>query len=339
MAPCDNPRFRDRRAAREAACRRKDPAPCASPSCCSRSPSPFPRSPRRSSASRRPRTCRASPTRSTARSRTSFATRRSSSRSPPSCAATSSRCLRATTSRTRPWSGAISCTLAQLDYLEGRNDAALARLDAIKALEEKPADKLMSGFTLRALIGAQKATGTRSGEAYARRGRQAHARVARCDALRGGAERSARVQGRRGDHGRAADHRRAARAPATDRRQVGLAVVGLRALPSSARATGCCTSCRSSRRSSAPPRPTSRPTRSTSRRSGASGTSRFPRAPGYAPVNDRGVGQRRGHEALRRPAAAGRRQARRDRLRPLREAREHRAACPSPASSRAGCRR
>ncbi len=38
-------------------------------------------------------------------------------------------------------------TLAQLDYLEGRNDAALARLDAIKALEEKPADKLMSGFT------------------------------------------------------------------------------------------------------------------------------------------------------------------------------------------------
>ena len=37
-------------------------------------------------------------------------------------------------------------TLAQLDYLEGRYDDALKRLDRISELEEKPADKLLSGL-------------------------------------------------------------------------------------------------------------------------------------------------------------------------------------------------
>jgi subtilisin family serine protease len=59
-------------------------------------------------------------------------------------------------------------TLAQLDWLDGRGDAALARLDAIRALEEKPADKLLSGLTLRALIAAEKATGSRTSEAFRR---------------------------------------------------------------------------------------------------------------------------------------------------------------------------
>jgi hypothetical protein len=45
-------------------------------------------------------------------------------------------------------------TLVQLDFLLGRYDAALAGSDAIRALEEKPADKLLSGLRLRAMVGA-----------------------------------------------------------------------------------------------------------------------------------------------------------------------------------------
>ena len=58
-------------------------------------------------------------------------------------------------------------TLAQLDFLEGKHDAALKRLDAIKALEEKPSDKLLSGTTMRSLIAAAKASPPGS-EAYRR---------------------------------------------------------------------------------------------------------------------------------------------------------------------------
>src|SRR5688500_13417495 len=47
-------------------------------------------------------------------------------------------------------------TLAQLDYLEGRYDDAMLRVDRIRALEEKPADKLISGLTLRAMIMAER---------------------------------------------------------------------------------------------------------------------------------------------------------------------------------------
>jgi len=56
--------------------------------------------------------------------------------------------------------------LAQLDWLAGNVDGALARAERIKALQEKPADKLMSGLQLRAMIGAQKKVGNRDSDAY-----------------------------------------------------------------------------------------------------------------------------------------------------------------------------
>ena len=56
--------------------------------------------------------------------------------------------------------------LAQLDYLDGNLDAAQQRVDAVRALQEKPADKLLSGLTLSAMIAAQKAGAAASSEAY-----------------------------------------------------------------------------------------------------------------------------------------------------------------------------
>jgi hypothetical protein len=56
--------------------------------------------------------------------------------------------------------------LAQLDWLAGNVDSALAHAERIKALQEKPADKLMSGLQLRAMIGAQKKVGDRDSDAY-----------------------------------------------------------------------------------------------------------------------------------------------------------------------------
>jgi hypothetical protein len=57
--------------------------------------------------------------------------------------------------------------LAALDFLDGRYDAALARADQVKALQEKPADKLLSGLRLRAMatVAKSQAVGT---EAYQR---------------------------------------------------------------------------------------------------------------------------------------------------------------------------
>ena len=57
-------------------------------------------------------------------------------------------------------------TLAQLDVLEGRYDDALKRSDQIKALQEKPADKLLSGMQLRSMLGARQAAGGFGTEAY-----------------------------------------------------------------------------------------------------------------------------------------------------------------------------
>lgn len=56
--------------------------------------------------------------------------------------------------------------LAQLDWLAGNDASALARAERIKALQEKPADKLMSGLQLRAMIGAQKKAGNRDTDPY-----------------------------------------------------------------------------------------------------------------------------------------------------------------------------
>jgi subtilisin family serine protease len=57
--------------------------------------------------------------------------------------------------------------LAQLDWLAGNAGSALERIARIRELQDKPADKLMSGLQLRAMIGAEKQAGNRTSEAYA----------------------------------------------------------------------------------------------------------------------------------------------------------------------------
>jgi subtilisin family serine protease len=55
--------------------------------------------------------------------------------------------------------------IAILDYLDGRYDAALARAEEVRALQDKPADQMLSGLRLRAMAAAAKAQGP-SGEAF-----------------------------------------------------------------------------------------------------------------------------------------------------------------------------
>ncbi len=57
-------------------------------------------------------------------------------------------------------------SLVQLDFLAGNYDAALAGADAVRALEEKPADKLLSGLRLRAMVAAAKQSGQINTPAY-----------------------------------------------------------------------------------------------------------------------------------------------------------------------------
>ncbi len=56
--------------------------------------------------------------------------------------------------------------LAQLDMLDARYDAALAHAAQVKALEEKPADKLISGISIRAFVTGVRANPDRSSPAY-----------------------------------------------------------------------------------------------------------------------------------------------------------------------------
>ena len=56
--------------------------------------------------------------------------------------------------------------LALLDYLDGNYDEALQRAGRIKELQEKPAEKLLSGMQLRAMIEAQRKEGSATSEAY-----------------------------------------------------------------------------------------------------------------------------------------------------------------------------
>ncbi len=56
--------------------------------------------------------------------------------------------------------------LAQIAWLEGRPDVALATSNRIRELQEKPADKLMSGLQLRAMAEARRAAGNTDSEAY-----------------------------------------------------------------------------------------------------------------------------------------------------------------------------
>lgn len=51
-------------------------------------------------------------------------------------------------------------TLLQLDVLEGKDAAALARVETIRALQDKPADKLLTGVQVRAIVEARQASGT-----------------------------------------------------------------------------------------------------------------------------------------------------------------------------------
>jgi len=56
--------------------------------------------------------------------------------------------------------------LAQLDMLDGDYTAALARVGQVKALEDKPADKLLSGITTRAIVAGVRANADRTSAAY-----------------------------------------------------------------------------------------------------------------------------------------------------------------------------
>lgn len=60
----------------------------------------------------------------------------------------------------------IQSELAQLDMLDGKYKDALARIDQIKTLEEKPADKLLSGVTTRAVVTGIRADPNRTSAAY-----------------------------------------------------------------------------------------------------------------------------------------------------------------------------
>jgi subtilisin family serine protease len=57
-------------------------------------------------------------------------------------------------------------TLAALDMLEGHDDAARGRLDEIKALEEKPAAKALSGLITRSILDARRESGDPNSPAY-----------------------------------------------------------------------------------------------------------------------------------------------------------------------------
>ncbi len=58
--------------------------------------------------------------------------------------------------------------LARLDILEGKDQDALRRLDEVRALEDKPAQKLTSGLMLRAMLEARATYKDRTSPAYRR---------------------------------------------------------------------------------------------------------------------------------------------------------------------------
>jgi len=57
---------------------------------------------------------------------------------------------------------------ARLDLLDGRYDEALKGTAAVRELEEKPANKLLSGTTLRAIVEARRKVGDMTSDAYRR---------------------------------------------------------------------------------------------------------------------------------------------------------------------------
>jgi len=70
--------------------------------------------------------------------------------------------------------------LAQIDFLEGRYAEAAKRAEEIRALEEKPADKLVSGMGIRTMVAAEAKVGNVTSEAYRQEvGRQIAAELAK----------------------------------------------------------------------------------------------------------------------------------------------------------------
>ena len=57
-------------------------------------------------------------------------------------------------------------SLIQLDYLEGRFDVALKGVATVRDLQDKPADKLLSGIQIKTYIDAQKQAGNATSDAY-----------------------------------------------------------------------------------------------------------------------------------------------------------------------------
>ena len=57
-------------------------------------------------------------------------------------------------------------TLLQLDVLDGRDADALARIETLRALQDKPADKLLAGLQARAVVDARKAVGNDTSPEY-----------------------------------------------------------------------------------------------------------------------------------------------------------------------------
>ena len=88
-------------------------------------------------------------------------------------------------------------TLLQLDLLEGRDADALKRIEQIRALQEKPADKLLTGVQARAIIDARKATGSTSSPAYLAAVRDSLEASLETPALRGHRQRHQGSQGQR----------------------------------------------------------------------------------------------------------------------------------------------
>jgi subtilisin family serine protease len=69
---------------------------------------------------------------------------------------------------------------AQIDFLEGRYAEAAKWSEEIRALEEKPADKLISGMGMRSMVAAQAKSGNTTSEAYRQEvGRQVAAELAK----------------------------------------------------------------------------------------------------------------------------------------------------------------
>ncbi len=62
----------------------------------------------------------------------------------------------------------LLAVLMRLDLLDGRYDDALAGALRIRELEEKPADKLLSGMTVRAIVEARRVVGNSASDAYRR---------------------------------------------------------------------------------------------------------------------------------------------------------------------------